>query len=137
MSSDREALEEKQKVRYKILKTIYDETENHEGSKNQMFSVQSVAKSLEPDERKVSRAMEYLEQEFLLRRVGYDPREGEIYTITHNGIVEIEHSIQHPDQGTNHFLLSVIQHFNGPVGSVQMGSNATANVDLLTNDDDG
>lgn len=49
-------------------------------------------------------------------------------SLSHKAIVEIEQSIAKPNRDTEHFSSTVIQNFNAPVGSVQTGSNSTANV---------
>ena len=70
------------------------------------------------------RAYRYLLAEGLIRMhgTGYSAR------LTHEGVKEINEAVKHPNQPTLHFVVRVIQHFHGPVGAVQSGSDATANV---------
>lgn len=50
------------------------------------------------------------------------------YKIAHLGVKEIERSMQKPEEPTEHFPPQIIQNFTGPVGAVQTGTHATANV---------
>ena len=70
-------------------------------------------------------AYQYLVREGLIKISG----SGHSASITHEGVKEIEDSIQHPDRDTEHFVFQVIQNtFNGPVAAVQTGPSSSANV---------
>ena len=48
--------------------------------------------------------------------------------ITHAGLKEVERARERPGLATEHFEPGVIYNFHGPVGAVQTGPGATAQV---------
>lgn len=129
MSTDSEMLKERQKLRYQVLKVMFDATVGKgESTKLVRFSadelIEYFVKHSDFSDDEVRSALSYLENEGLL----VNPYDQPIFKITHKGVVEIERSIKFPEQRTQHFMLSVVQHFHGSVSSVQNAPNSTANV---------
>ena len=71
----------------------------------------------------------YLEEEGLLV-IGVDKEQGRgpvpNLRLTHKGITEVEKSIEHPSEATDHFPAPLVQNFHAPVGSVQVGAKSIA-----------
>jgi hypothetical protein len=130
MSPDKETLEQRQKLRYKILRTMFDETvEVSNDPTRQLFSPRSISSGLQLPVEETLTAMQYLAGEYLIEeRAQVHGRYDSRYRISHQGIVEIERSIENPEVRTEHFMLNVVQHFNAPVGSVQNAPNSAAQV---------
>jgi hypothetical protein len=121
--SDLLAIAERQKVRYRLLRALYRISDS-----NTLCSVNLAALA---DQEGIDRvqarvAHQYLVQERLIKFAGAGPSLPVF--ITHAGVVEVEHSIQHPDRATPHFMVQVIQHFHGTVGAVQTGASSSATV---------
>lgn len=130
MQADEESLKQRQSLRLRVLKTMFDETIGAEiDPSGKLFSPNSIAEGLELDVKSVALALQYLENERLLTSSAEfgDPYDLD-YSLTHRGITEVERAIEYPNQRTEHFMLSVVQNFNAPVGSVQNGANATVNL---------
>lgn len=131
---DRQKLKERQTVRLQILKAMFDETVGAgQNPQTLLFSPTSISNSLQLEPIDVVMALQYLEGEHLITcanksSMNYDNQ----YKLNHYGIVEVEQAIEHPEQRTQHFMLSVVQHFHATVGSVQTGPNAIANVEQQT-----
>ena len=132
MDSGKEKLEELQKIRYKILRALYDTVMLSDKDQKQVaFSPKNISSSLQIPGEKVINALNYLEGEGLVQlKLGasFDNKMESHYYLQHKGIVEIEKSIESPDAPTEHFMMSVVQNFNAPVGSVQNAPHSTANV---------
>ena len=132
MSTDSEMLKERQKLRYQVLKVMYDRTVGRGKDTRGYFYAYQIAEHLGLPPEKVSPELRYLDEELLVSSAGPEmgiPQNGEQYRLTHEGIVEIEHSVEFPEQRTQHFMLSVVQHFHGTVGSVQNAPDSVANVE--------
>lgn len=130
---DKEKLEERQTVRLEVLKAMFDETVRVDKNiKDGWFSAAYLAPKLQLNVSSVDAALHYLRREGLIESTGASGRLRRTFRLTHEGLVEIEQAIEHPDQRTRHFTLAVIKHFHAPVGSVQTGPNATANVEQRT-----
>jgi hypothetical protein len=67
-------------------------------------------------------AVQYLKGEGLLKTSNL------MIELTHTGLVEYELSLERPDAATEHFPVQVIQQFNAPVGVMQTGTHAMANI---------
>lgn len=67
-------------------------------------------------------AVQYLKGEGLLKTSNL------VLELSHPGKVEYERSLAKPDAPPRHFPGQVIQQFNAPVGAVQTGAPAPANV---------
>jgi hypothetical protein len=132
MPEDKEMLEERQKVRFKILKWMYDNTVGKERMPDQYtFSSENVAGYLQLPEHVVFSALHYLDGEGLVeQRAG--SWTGGSYQLKHHGVREVEHAIRYPERPTEHFMLSVVQHFHATVGVVQNGPDTTSNVEQRT-----
>ena len=93
---DKEQLLERKKLRFRILKAIYDEVVGQgQDIAAVPFTSDSVADGLGLSKTKVERALEYSENESLVRLLGYEGQP--LYTLTHQGLLEVEHAIKFPD----------------------------------------
>ncbi|MDQ1610300.1 MAG: hypothetical protein QOG00_231 [Pyrinomonadaceae bacterium] len=121
MDDHKPALLKRQALRYDLLKQLYEYVNGSQSTLVDFFgfaAMQGVARNDADD------VLDYLLEEGLLTRIA---DEG-LVTISHRGIVEIEHSLTRPDLPTEHFTTQVIQHFHGTVGAVQNAAHSTANV---------
>ena len=119
MNEDLALIQESEKRRYKLLYEVWKAM--RDGTQSG-FNANDLIKNGIMKERDLSQAFQYLRAEGLL---------GDSYPwvdLTHEGLVEIEHSIKHPENETEHFSATVIQHFHAPVGIVQTGSASTGNI---------
>lgn len=118
---DLEQLHRRQRERYSLLKATYDQADGRAGRPGQ--SIAELARHAALDLGTARHASGYLKHEGLL--AGAD---GQI-TITHQGVVEVETTIEYPDVRTRHFAQTVIQnYFHGAVGVAQSGADARATV---------
>lgn len=136
MSTDleREKLKGRQTVGLQILKAMFDETVGGgQDPETMRFSPKSISNGLQLELIDVILAFQYLEGEHLITCTSnmMDPDYTQ-YKLNHYGIVEVEQVIEYPEQRTEHFMLSVVQHFHSTVGNVQNGLNAKANVEQRT-----
>ena len=121
-------IERRQEQRYIILKHMYDVAiEEKNDSEGTWFDTGSIAETLPYSEQEIESALVYLKGKGLAQIVT-STFDGDTYKIAHLGIEEIEQSLQKPNEATEHFPSQIIQNFNAPVGAVQTGANATANV---------
>ena len=126
MTSPRDDLLAQDALRYRILREVY-----HRSGKGhtKVIDLLYVAKELELDPQEVIQAGCYLADERLLKA---HQRQRGLVEISHDGILEVEASIRHPDVATEHFPVPVIQsvtyNFHGAVGSVQTGAHSVAHV---------
>lgn len=106
--SDLEQLKQKQKLRYWLLKEIYNETNGNTDTQllTKTFFDSLDAKSTVSLE-KIEVALKYLENEGLIE---YPYFQG--LAITHEGIREFEDSLLEPNEDTEHFLSIVIQEYH-------------------------
>lgn len=119
MNEDLALIQEAEKMRYTLLYEVWKAM--RDGTQSG-FNANDLVKNGIMKERDLSQAFQYLRAERLL---------GDSFPwvdLTHWGLVEIEHSIKHPESETAHFSATVIQHFHGPVGIVQTGTGSTGNV---------
>jgi hypothetical protein len=115
-------LERRQRARYAVLREIY----NRSGvDRAAYFSAQQISDAIPLGIQEVEAALDYLAGEGLIQDFSTG---AEAVAITHEGIVEFEKSLQAPQEPTEHFPTTVIQHFHGAVGVVQTGNHNTANV---------
>jgi hypothetical protein len=112
-------LQEKQRRRYLVLSKLYELTD---GEPVRLAEADAVHEATGLDEVTFHEAVQYLRGEGLLKTSNL------VLELTHAGIVEYERSLERPDVPTEHFPVQVIQQFNAPVGAVQTGTHATANV---------
>jgi hypothetical protein len=112
-------LQEKQRRRYLVLSKLYELTD---GEPVRLAEADAVREATGFDEVIFHEAVQYLRGEGLLKTSNL------VLELTHAGIVEYERSLERPDVPTEHFPVQVIQQFNAPVGAVQTGTHATANV---------
>ena len=120
-----ESIVEKQKKRYGVLRKLY-EIAGDDPTLTVFDSVLVREEKLTFEE--LHRIQFYLFGEGLINRGSGGA------TLTHDGIKEVEDSIQNPKQSTEHFMSVVIQHFYGNVeGGVQTGGvNNTQDVSIKT-----
>jgi hypothetical protein len=108
-----ESIIEKQKLRYQILRKMYEiagDDLTYIIRPALLYETEGTTKD------EIIRVLDYLRAEGLVK---HDV--GEI-TISHEGVKEIEDSIQNPNKSTEHFMSVIIQHFYGNVeGGVQVG----------------
>ncbi|MGH9903263.1 MAG: hypothetical protein ACRD68_15765, partial [Pyrinomonadaceae bacterium] len=112
-------LEEKQQQRYLVLSKLYELTD---GRPVRRIEADEVREATGLTEAIFHDAVQYLKGEGLLKTSNL------VLELTHEGLVEYERSLEKPDAPTEHFPVQVIQQFNAPVGAVQTGAHATANV---------
>lgn len=128
MTNDSESLKRKQEQRYAILRYMYIVEFEEKNNRVDPFRAHLIALSLPYSEQEIESALTYLAGEHLARVVATYMNGTKSYKLTHQGVKEIESSFQKPEEPTEHFPPQIIQNFNGPVGAVQTGTHATANV---------
>lgn len=117
MSSELEKVEERERKRYALLKTVYD----HEGDGTDAFLHYTVAferAGLEEDEG--HEILQYLMEKGLFTNRGLE--------LSHAGVVEMEKSVMDPETPTAHFKRGVVQRFYAAVGVLQNAAESTAHV---------
>lgn len=119
MSEDLELIREAERKRYKLL---YETWKATRGGTQGSFDANDLIKNGLMKDPGLSLAYRYLRDEGLVED-SYPQ-----LSLTHEGLVEIERSVKHPEQETKHFSAVVIQHFNAPVGIVQTGPESTGNI---------
>jgi hypothetical protein len=110
-------------ARYTVLRALYDATGGDESS---FFDDDALAHRTGLGREEVANALDYLADEGLVNALI-----GGQVALTHEGIREVEQASARPAKGTAHFPPASItfhQTFNAPVGAVQSGAGATANV---------
>jgi DNA-binding MarR family transcriptional regulator len=108
---------------YEVLRWVFDKVDGHRS--NPINLVDFITENSKYTRDELERISDYLEGKGLIERVADE----EIFIqLTHKGIVEIQNSINNPQNPTEHFPTQVIQYFNAPVGSVQTGNQNIANV---------
>lgn len=112
-------LQEKQRQRYLVLSKLYELTDGHPVRR---VAADAVRETTGLTEVTFHDAVQYLRGEELLKTSNL------VLELTHQGLVEYERSLEKPDAPTEHFPVQVIQQFNAPVGAVQTGAHATANI---------
>src|SRR4051794_7801145 len=112
MSIALQKVTERQEKRFRLLKTIYDHSDD--STTKGIYYVEAFEKAgLEEDEG--HDIHEYLlEKGLLSQRTGTG-----WFALSHEGVIEVEHSLLHPDADTEHFRSGVVQHFYREVGAVQ------------------
>jgi len=130
MDEVKSKLAERQKRRYRILRTLFDGSIQADKNPSEFIvSPNSLGQYLELDPSIVKMELDYLSGEYLVEEVVgmSDPLESH-FKIAHLGVVEVERSIENPNSSTEHFMVTVVQHFNAPVGTVQNASHSVAHV---------
>jgi hypothetical protein len=112
-------LDQKQQLRYQLLAKLYELTE---GSRRNRVDVDQLMDESGVERKAFYHVLQYLVDEGLAKRINL------VAEITHEGIREMEESLQAPTESTTHFSAQIIQHFHGPVGAVQTGSQPVADV---------
>jgi hypothetical protein len=110
---------QKQQLRYQLLSKLYELTD---GSRRNRANIDQLMAESGVDRKDFYHILQYLTDEGLAKRINL------VAEITHEGIREMEDSLQAPNESTTHFPAQIIQHFHGPVGAIQTGAQATANV---------
>jgi hypothetical protein len=132
MNDAHKLLEEKEKVRYEILKWIYEQTNGATTTRldlSQFFRATSLSPKETQEYIGIRDAINYLSEERLIECMTL----GHSYSITHRGVKEVEQSIKNPEKSTDHFSSPVIQIFNASVGNVQTGNNNSSYVSQVNN----
>jgi hypothetical protein len=124
--------QENQAKRLSLLRLLYD----FSSGQRCIVAVSFLTEGLKSDEYEILETAFYLSEEGLLN-IGQNQEQrmppGPNLCLTHKGIVEVERSIDHPSEATEHFSASVIQNFHGPVGAVQTGPQSEATIDQHLN----
>lgn len=129
-------LEEKENMRYEVLKCLHLHAQNNGIKRNslklsEILGVENLSSQMNEGGFRVQDAVNYLSGEELVEEKSTVL--GKLYSITHKGVKEIERSIQNPEKSTEHFSSQVIQIFNAPVGTVQSGNNNSSYVSQVNN----
>lgn len=132
VDQNKQKLKERQTIRLNILKAMFDQQAKVGQDFDRRFSPCNLSKEWGLDVDEVALATQHLEGKLLVRSTKLANPYETYCVITHYGIAEVERAIEYPNQRTEHFMLSVIQHFHAPVGSVQNGPNAITNVEQRT-----
>jgi hypothetical protein len=128
-------LSEKQALRFRFLHALYEATK---GRTTAHVNEREVSQSLAPDGDQIRDAVEYLQNEGLLKRVAF----GGTIAITHAGVQEVERALSEPEDPTEHFPAGVVNITNigtmmgsqlqqGTQGSTQKQYTAAINVGEL------
>ncbi|MDQ3712636.1 MAG: hypothetical protein M3388_10510 [Acidobacteriota bacterium] len=120
-------LEEKKKDRFQFLQKMY-EKKNRGGL--QIFHTSKISEELSLQESEADLIVEYLEGEGLTK-IHSDG--GELISITHSGILEVEQAISEPNKPTEHFppiinFISIEQMNNSQIQQGSTNSNQTFNL---------
>jgi hypothetical protein len=120
-------LEEREQMRLRFLKTLYDKTDGTEGDELDMWEL---GRELGLSEAETSNVVDYLNGEGLLAAEG--TMQG--VSLSHAGVVEVEQAMKAPQRPTSHFSPNVIhnvihvdrmvnsQILQGSPGSTQSGT---------------
>lgn len=121
MTNGLKIVQEKQRRRYLMLHKLWEAVDGREHKTVDFMEVATQAGFSEEEAKEI---YNYFTDEgfFANRRVVWG------VSLSHKAIIEIEQSITNPNRDTEHFPSTVIQNFNGPVGSVQTGSHSVAYV---------
>lgn len=112
---------ERQERRYRLLRHLYDVTD---GGLHASVSSADLAAEAGLSDDEADTTLDYLVEEGLAEYEAFGP----MVSITHRGVVEVEQSINQPEQPTPHFPMHITQHFHASVGAVQNGSQNTAHI---------
>lgn len=123
-SMDRDRLARRNENRYRFLRSVFDSTG---GNTRSWVNMWDVGEELGLSREETSEAEEYLQGEGLIDSLTL----GGGIVITHAGVVEVEASIENPDEPTDHFTVQVITNYHAPVVH-QHGSGNAANIGNTT-----
>jgi hypothetical protein len=122
MTTDLEKVEEREQKRYNFLKAIYDKVGDSTGDDAIRYAEASEKARLGHGEG--YQIFTYVRDKgFLSGRTGVG-----WLALSHQGIIEMERSILHPEERTDHFKPGVVQRFYAAVGVVQNAADSTAYV---------
>ena len=120
-------LQKKFELRYQLLRFIYDEVDGQSDLYPSYSLLNDFCSKSRVAMEGTTAAFDWLANEGLVARFTNDS-----FHITHDGVREIEEASRRPAEGTEHFEPVVISNvtnvYGGQVGSVQTGSQNTANV---------
>jgi hypothetical protein len=125
-----ESVIEKQKKRYQVMLKMYEIAVD-----DQMKSISQdkLTEAAQIPKLELNRILRYLSEERLVELVTFAT-----IAITHQGIKEVEDSIEHPNKPTEHFPAVVIQHFYNVQGGVQVnGEGNSQTVSIISGGDNG
>ncbi len=126
-------IEEKRKLRFQFLNSVYEKTE---GNKLQSVNIFELGKELGWDKNTTNLTLQYLVGEGLIKHYTMD---GGI-VITHNGVVEIEDALTHPQESTNYFppVVNIMSgDFRGAILNIDSTlTNLTQNIGSISNVDE-
>lgn len=120
---DKDLILKRQQYRYQLLYEIWRYSGGDKWIGRDFYEL---AEELKVPKDEAEPALQYLIGEGLLDRETMT--DGGTIGISHYGVKEIEDSIWNPNQATDHFSISVIQHFHGQVGAVQNAPHSTAQI---------
>ncbi len=113
MSGDLERGLERQKQRYQMLREFYQQVGTTECPVKDFFGI---AQRLGIDQEAAEEVLLYLEGESLLERMS----QGEAILIASKGLLEIEQSLSHPNESTEHFSALTIHSMRRSIPLVLM-----------------
>jgi len=126
-------VEEKRKLRFQFLNSVYEKTE---GDKLQSVNMFELGKELGWDESTTDLTVQYLVGEGLIKHFTM----GGNIIITHNGVVEIENALAHPQESTNYFppVVNIMSgDFRGAILNIDSTlTNLTQNIGSISNVDE-
>lgn len=116
------SMDEREAARLKVLDAFYELA----GADDMVFlRPDDIIKATGLDRSQLDLAARWLVNEGLILTRAFGP----VWSISHQGIREVEAARKDPGKPTEHFASSVTHYvFNGPVGAVQTGAQSTANV---------
>ena len=126
-------IQEREKQRFQLLKTLYDKSESDTFTD---YNLYEIGEELGWDKQTTELAVYYLIQERLI-----DPLMGGHASISHQGVKEIEHALTVPEKPTTYFpaVINMFGDFRGSVvnvasilTSVRQGVSALSGVDAVT-----
>jgi hypothetical protein len=89
-------IEEMRKNRFQFLHRLYEKTE---GNEHEMVNMWDLGNELGFDRAETDKISQYLVGEYLMEYAAM----GGIINITHQGIIEVENAISHPEEPTQYF----------------------------------
>lgn len=89
-------IDELRKKRFQFLHRLYEKTE---GNEHEMINMWDLGKELGFEKAETDRISQYLVGEYLMEYAAM----GGIIAITHQGVIEVENAISHPEEATQYF----------------------------------
>jgi hypothetical protein len=113
-------IEQKQKVRYAVLRKLYELS--HSGDEREVITPEHISRGISLNMNEVQDALTYLKGEGLVQSRSIELG----VSITHLGVREVERGADNSKTPPQHLPAPIIQHFYGWVGAVQTGNQNTS-----------